>query len=1176
MGDALANNNQYIALGYFPSLELSANKIFVDLMHELYGFKYVITDKMESAYTGIRMWAAAVQAAGTFVPRPVLHQLWSSRFPAPSGHVQLDGSNYLAKQSRLGTLDAQGTGFRITNGNNSAFTPKPFWLFPGTGGVAEDCDFKISLRTICMEGKGLVNENGLFLQSWDGAFGCDWCAPGSHSIVLETLGEAPTRICSPCAAGSIQVAPGQDECTACSAGRFSAMTGQTVCEPCETGTYSSTVAATECIACRPKETTLKMAKVQGKDQMILFWGAASETDCGCEPGARPEGGECVSCGVGLKCYGRNDTYVAEGYYAGEDFSVYKCHDDIRKCPGGRAGDSCAAGREGISCSECMPGKSAQGDGTCGPCQGPDTFVFVLAVVGFLLVTIFIYWVIDTKDHTKQSHAILLIAMAFSVTLTIVQQIGIVGVFAMDWPQPLATMFKILRLLTFDVEVIRLGCVVSPDAFGRFAVKVLIIAIGIALLCIIHVCFVVARHRGNFAKQLKSLTGSLGTLFMVFFTSLVSTIVGPFQCLLNPNGAYTARSYQAVVCWTSEGDHTAMVILGAVALLVPAGFLAHCIFIVRSFPEKMRKGDADFLLAYAYLFFRYRVEVYWYSLVHMLRSVILAFIPIVPDVVIQIIVMQMLTVAHFALTIFIQPWRIGHANFLESAFLCGVLLILAIGAFFVDDLDKESLAYFGASILTAMLLALPALVSYGVYTHFCNEKYKPFQFFICHHKAGAGCLARLLKCALSADSRIVKKVFLDSDDLQSLDKLFDYVGFMTDTCLAACSKELLQRQWCMGELVTAKLNNVHVVRIVLQDFVDPTPTFIDHYAETVDISGLAEHGISIEQLQETLRWIMVKTTLVVPGSLSEKTLQGLIDELVARQRTSHMFSQELSFRCNRVNPSAKFAILVDHCNYEAEACALVLRMYLAKHFVHSPNDIPFVLPKDEPVPDTIRSLLIMCTRGALQQPEFLKSLMQAAQNSVKHLPILADESFRFPTQSFILESKLVVSALTDKLDDLAKLIQQVFKEIAVVFQPEQYSSTEEVLQIKSKQIAKRLADGDSSAMKNSNSLYFPPGELMSAFNPDAKLTTGASLTRASPTGSASSGDSVNDVGAPGRWFGFPRMSRTAGVVRAVATDIALHHRISSEKPQVPNTSQVTNLGDGSTWRTSLDGRKLEWI
>ena len=127
--------------------------------------------------------------------------------------------------------------------------------------------------------------------------------------------------------------------------------------------------------------------------------------------------------------------------------------------------------------------------------------------------------------------------------------------------------------------------------------------------------------------------------MVFYISVLTAVLGPFQCVENPNGLSTLASYQAVICWDTD-EHTQMVVIAFVALLAPLAFLAHCVWVVIRYPAKMREGDIAFLRSYAFLFFRFRSEVFWFSLSHILRSLLLALAPVVPNTMTQLVIVQL--------------------------------------------------------------------------------------------------------------------------------------------------------------------------------------------------------------------------------------------------------------------------------------------------------------------------------------------------------------------------------------------------------------------------------------------------------------------------------------------------------------------------------------------------------
>merc|ERR1712159_475797 len=105
--------------------------------------------------------------------------------------------------------------------------------------------------------------------------------------------------------------------------------------------------------------------------------------------------------------------------------------------------------------------------------------------------------------------------------------------------------------------------------------------------------------------------------------------------------------------------------------------------------------------------------------------------------------------------------------------------------------------------TLIVLALASIfcnMSYACDKRF-RKQLKQFQFFLCHHKAGAGAFSRTLKLFLSKQKNVTRKIFMDSDDLQDLDQLFGYVCTHTENFVIIVSPEIFKRPWCMGELVT---------------------------------------------------------------------------------------------------------------------------------------------------------------------------------------------------------------------------------------------------------------------------------------------------------------------------------------------------------------------------------------
>lgn len=100
-----------------------------------------------------------------------------------------------------------------------------------------------------------------------------------------------------------------------------------------------------------------------------------------------------------------------------------------------------------------------------------------------------------------------------------------------------------------------------------------------------------------------------------------------------------------------------------------------------------------------------------------------------------------------------------------------------------------------------------------------------------------------------------QVFLDSDDVQNLDRLFGFPGRRTDTLVVLCTTSIILKPWCVGELSTAKLHDVDTILLVFPDFRWPTREFVKNYAQHMEgVLELAQYGSDVRLAREALRWL----------------------------------------------------------------------------------------------------------------------------------------------------------------------------------------------------------------------------------------------------------------------------------------------------------------------------------
>ncbi len=116
----------YACWNYFQSINTQENKKFVDAFKDAYGQDRVISDPMEAAYFGVRLWAQAVNEANTVDVNSVRASISQQSVSAPEGvvHSSRNDSN-MVKYVRIGRVRDDGQ-FRILWTSNKPRRPVPY------------------------------------------------------------------------------------------------------------------------------------------------------------------------------------------------------------------------------------------------------------------------------------------------------------------------------------------------------------------------------------------------------------------------------------------------------------------------------------------------------------------------------------------------------------------------------------------------------------------------------------------------------------------------------------------------------------------------------------------------------------------------------------------------------------------------------------------------------------------------------------------------------------------------------------------------------------------------------------------------------------------------------------------------------------------------------------------
>jgi urea transport system substrate-binding protein len=124
--DPSAMVGDYAAWNYFQSLSGATNQELVTAFREKYGPQRSLTDPMEAAYVGVKLWAAAVEKAGDCDTDKIRDAFRGQTYAAPEGEITICPETLHAfKTPRIGQITADGE-FEVAWTDVKPVRPQPF------------------------------------------------------------------------------------------------------------------------------------------------------------------------------------------------------------------------------------------------------------------------------------------------------------------------------------------------------------------------------------------------------------------------------------------------------------------------------------------------------------------------------------------------------------------------------------------------------------------------------------------------------------------------------------------------------------------------------------------------------------------------------------------------------------------------------------------------------------------------------------------------------------------------------------------------------------------------------------------------------------------------------------------------------------------------------------------
>ena len=118
----------YAVWNYFQTVDSPGNTTFVDAFRKRYGADRVVSDPMEAAYCAVKLWAQAVEDAGTENTDAVRKTILDQSMAAPEGVMLIDPeTQHTWRPVRVGRIRADGQ-FDIVWDSRRPVRPQPFPL----------------------------------------------------------------------------------------------------------------------------------------------------------------------------------------------------------------------------------------------------------------------------------------------------------------------------------------------------------------------------------------------------------------------------------------------------------------------------------------------------------------------------------------------------------------------------------------------------------------------------------------------------------------------------------------------------------------------------------------------------------------------------------------------------------------------------------------------------------------------------------------------------------------------------------------------------------------------------------------------------------------------------------------------------------------------------------------
>eukprot|EP00930_Biecheleria_cincta_P105386 TRINITY_DN9806_c0_g1_i1.p1 TRINITY_DN9806_c0_g1~~TRINITY_DN9806_c0_g1_i1.p1 ORF type:complete len:1260 (+),score=151.26 TRINITY_DN9806_c0_g1_i1:61-3840(+) len=565
---------------------------------------------------------------------------------------------------------------------------------------------------------------------WDfGKRQCEVCIPGQYSRPMDAgFGAA---LCTSCPAGTFSPKAASQVCTMCPGGKIASKEGAAECDLCPLGMFTAGLNRTNCHGC-PTQMTTELP------------GSSSELKCRCPKGTYlqssscvdypegmswtyprnyPQNSICMACPEGMSCAGGHECpLLLPGYWSNNltlesRVDTYLCS-PAATCPGQETASSpaCKPGRIGISCGLCAAGLYPCGTDCC-TC-GTQIPLAVLSISTLIIAIGFFVVSQSAKRNLPHKYLFIHPGQALAVSIVFFQYFVLLDLSGadgdghnMDWG----------AVFLFDARAVALhpACIFGGDSFlGRYLARALTIpALGFGIVVwtalwrriALWRC-IVERMEGLRVPGPAELLNSLGLVWKILFVGVCVSVLQIMECYNSPHGRSMVKSFSFVQCGREQHDVGLAIMLPCLLLFVALP-LALVVWALYKLPSKA--ALVSWRNATPFLVRTFRARAWWYSVVLMLRSLLIAmtrtFFP--NSRRLQLLWAFLVCISVHVYSLYIQPFIHKGTNIMEVA-TCYILLVAIIVsvAGVEDTLSTPVKADLGTitSVVTVLMFVFPVI------------------------------------------------------------------------------------------------------------------------------------------------------------------------------------------------------------------------------------------------------------------------------------------------------------------------------------------------------------------------------------------------------------------------------------------------------------------------------------